>query len=194
MNSPRFVSTSRIAAPDRSKLARILQRLHPPRHRRTSRCDISRHGWLLHAPSGPKISGSTKVSFARASSRERRRVCSVQPKRCAAYNSSYLCLPGIGRRPAGRAVGCAQAPQAGLSPRGLPSLTRRPGTSATANPIGSSSQVLGSGPLMNATCTPSNASNGNDNVAKQLRVVRKTAFVDVVHTDDVVLAVEHGRQ
>lgn len=30
----------------------------------------------------------------------------------------------IGRRPAGRAVGCAQAPQAGLAPRGLPSLTQ----------------------------------------------------------------------
>lgn len=53
-------------------------------------------------------------------------------KRCIAYNPSYLCLRGIlerriGRRPAGRAVGCAEAPQAGLPPRGLPSLTQTGG-------------------------------------------------------------------
>ena len=50
--------------------------------------------------------------------------------RCSAKNDVLLTIhrtyvfAGIGRRPAGRAVGCAQAPQAGLSPRGLPSLTQ----------------------------------------------------------------------
>jgi len=38
-----------------------------------------------------------------------------------------LCATGCeesGRCPAGRAIGCAEAPQAGLHPYGLPSLTR----------------------------------------------------------------------
>ena len=55
---------------------------------------------------------------------------------------------------------------------------------ATANPIGSSSQVPWIGTADESKVYAPNASNGNDNVAKQLRVVRKTAFVDVVHTDD----------
>jgi len=49
------------------------------------------------------------------------------PQRAVSEENQLLCAPDCeegGRRPAGRAGGCAEAPRAGLPPYGLPSLTR----------------------------------------------------------------------
>ena len=86
----------------------------------------------------------------------------------------------------------AQAPQAGLSPCGLPSLTRRSRTSATADPIGSS--LSGTRvrlyPLVHAMCTPSMASNGTAMSRSSPASYGKTAFVTpvIVRTTSFLLS------
>lgn len=88
------------------------------------------------------------------------------------------------RRPAGRAVGCAQAPQAGLPPRGLPSLTQS-GESPERVQLLVRSEAASYVLVYALECVE---------WKRQLRSspasYGKTAFVDAVHTDDVDLAVK----
>lgn len=117
----------------------------------------------------------------------------------SARNSSYLYLReildrGIGRRPVGRAVGCAEAPQAGLPPCGLPSLTQTVQVSEQPpRPIRSeaASHVLGSGfiPKCAQCLRPGVRSNGNDNFAKQPPRGASTLSLAPDERTTVVLAV-----
>ena len=145
--------------------------------------------------SGPKIGGLTKGELAndgaRASSSEvgTPSFAVFSQKRCAAYNSSYLCLRGNWASPCGPGCWLRSSPASGSSPSraAIPDAKRRvPRTSAAADPIGSSFMtVLRMYALrmrrMETTISRSSpASYG------------KTAFVDAGHTDDVVLAVDQG--
>ena len=157
---------------------------------------------------GPKIGGLKRVSLAtrvqgsrRVRSASHHLRCSAKTMCCSQFivpMASGILERGIGRRPAGRAVGCAQAPQAGLPPRGLPSLTQNdpsPRTSATADPIGSSFTSYSDQALI-----PKCMQRVRPRVRRMETTISrssspsygKTAFVDSDHTDDVVLAVEQG--
>ena len=102
------------------------------------RAPIMRRTAVRFGRRGPKIGGLKRVSCLATRVQGSRRVRSASHH--LRWSAKTMCcsqfiIPmasgflerGIGRRPAGRAVGCAEAPQAGLPPGGLPSLTQTGG-------------------------------------------------------------------
>ena len=160
------------------------------------------------AKSCSKIGGLKRVSCLATRVQGSRRVrsashhlrCSAKTMCCSQFiipMASGILERGIGRRPAGRAVGCAQAPQAGLPPRGLPSLTQSGESPERVQLLVRSeaaSHVLGSG--FNPECMqcllPRMRRMETTISRSSPASYGKTAFVDSGHTDDVVLAVEQG--